>query len=99
MKEILEIKDIQNTVSKYGSIYGAERIYLFGSYARGEATENSDIDLRVDKGTIRGISLGGLLEDIQASLEKKVDLLTTNSLPTDFLEEIKREEVLLYEHQ
>lgn len=49
-----QISEIRKFVSKRAEEYGAERVYLFGSYARGEATENSDIDLHIDKGRIRG---------------------------------------------
>lgn len=97
MGHLLDIQDIKNAVSILGAQYGAERIYLFGSYARGEAAENSDVDLRIDRGSIRGWGLGGLLIDLEKSLHKKVDLLTTGSLQKDFLNSIKDEEVLLYE--
>ncbi len=90
---------VQETVSSLGAQYGAEGIYLFGSFARGDADENSDIDLRIIRGTIRGWALGGLLEDLEDSLNKKVDLLTTGSLSPDFLADIKNEEVLLYEQK
>lgn len=95
----LDIQDIKKAVSLLGAQYGAERIYLFGSYARGEANENSDIDLRIDRGQIRGWALGGLLADLEEALQKKVDLLTTGSLQEDFLSSIKNEEVLLYERK
>lgn len=94
---ILNVNDIKKIVALLGKQYGAERIFLFGSYARGDANENSDIDLRIDRGAIRGWALGGLLVDLEDSLNKKVDLLTTGSLSTEFLESIKNEEVLLYE--
>ena len=51
---MLQIEDIKRSVTKLAKKYGAERVYLFGSYARGEATEQSDIDLRIDKGSIVG---------------------------------------------
>ena len=73
MKNLPEIQDIRNTVAMFASQYGAERIYLFGSYARGDADENSDIDLRIDKGSMRGLSMGRLLVDIEDALGKKVD--------------------------
>ena len=44
------IEMIRNTVSELGKEYGAERISLFGSYARGDMTEDSDIDLLIDRG-------------------------------------------------
>lgn len=99
MQDVLNIEDIRKSARKYGKQYGAERIYLFGSYARGEATKDSDVDLRVDRGTIRGFAMGGLLNDIEETLGKKVDLLSTGALRKDFLEEIKKEEILLYEQQ
>lgn len=95
MKRIAEIKE---AVNRRAEEYGAERIYLFGSYARGDANENSDIDLRIDKGNIKGgISLAGLLLDLEDDLGTHVDLVTTGSLDADFLEQIKGEEQLLYE--
>lgn len=99
MNNLLNMYEIQKIVSDLGSQYGAERIYLFGSYARGDADENSDIDLRIDRGSIRGWALGGLLLDLENSLNKKVDLLTTGSLSPDFLSVIQNEEVLLYERK
>ncbi len=99
MKTILDLHDIQQKVSDLGCQYGAERIFLFGSYARGEATADSDIDLRIDRGHIKGWALGGLLMDLEASLDKKVDLLTTGSLDISFLDAIKDEEILLYERK
>lgn len=99
MKHLLDMQEIQKTVSALGEQYGAERIYLFGSYARGDAAEDSDVDLRIDRGNIRGWALGGLLIDLEVSLRKKVDLLTTGSLQREFLDSIKDEEVLLYERK
>lgn len=89
-----EIKDI---VSKLAERYGAERVYLFGSYARGDMTAASDIDLRIDKGSIRGLALAGLLVDLEDALGLPVDLITTNSLDEQFLASIRNDEVLLYE--
>ena len=77
--------------------YGAERIYLFGSYAKGTATEASDIDLRIDRGNVRGLAMGGLLIDLEDSFGKKVDLISTKCLDRDFLDSIRSEEILLYE--
>jgi uncharacterized protein len=55
-------------------------IGLFGSYARGDQTEQSDIDILVDvKGTI-GFEFMQLADDLEQMLGKKVDLITKNSL-------------------
>ena len=97
MAKLPEISDIKRVAVLLGKHYGAERIFLFGSYARGEADEESDIDLRIDKGEIRGLQMGALLTDIEDALGKKVDLLSTKCLRKDFLEAIRDEEILLYE--
>ena len=93
----MTIHDIQIIVSRLASEYGAERVYLFGSYARGEATEQSDIDLRIDKGDIRGLRFAGLLGDLEEALGRKVDLISTGGMDENFLQAIRPDEVLLYE--
>ena len=93
---MLKFEDIQRTVVKYGKEYGAQKIYRFGSYARGDASEQSNVNLRIDKGSIiGGIALAGLLLDIEGELGVQVDLVTTGSLSEDFLSAIRREEILL----
>ena len=61
------LDEIRKIVSKLAAQYGAKRVYLFGSYARGDMTDSSDIDLRIDKGSIKGFQLAGLLLDLEDS--------------------------------
>ena len=89
--------EIREIVSKLAAQYGAERVYLFGSCARGDMTDSSDIDLRMDKGAIKGFQLAGLLLDLEDSLGRPVDLVPTTSLDQRFLDSIRDDEVLLYE--
>ena len=92
------IEEIKAVVEPIARKYGVERVYLFGSYARGDVTENSDIDLRVDKGSLKGMfALCGLYTEIEEALQMKIDILTTGSLEDGFLHKIQNEEVLLYE--
>ena len=77
--------------------YNAEKAILFGSYARGDADSNSDIDLRIDKGTIRGLQMSGLAADLEDAFGMAVDLVPTGSLDSKFLQSISDDEVLLYE--
>lgn len=92
------IEEIKAIVEPIARKYGVERVYLFGSYARGDATENSDVDLRIDKGSLKGMfALCELYTEIEKALRMKVDILTTGSLEDDFLRKIRKEEVLLYE--
>jgi len=91
------IEEIKAIVEPIARKYGVERVYLFGSYARGDVNENSDIDLRVDKGTLKGMfALCELYTEIEEALKIKVDVLTTGSLEDEFLHKIQQEEVLLY---
>lgn len=77
--------------------YGIEALYLFGSYARGEATPESDLDFRVDRsGMTDLLELGGLYSDLENGFGKKLDVLTTQMLSPAFLDSIRREEVLVY---
>lgn len=92
------IEEIKTIVEPIARKYGVERVYLFGSYARGDVNENSDVDLRIDKGSLKGLfALCGLYTEIEEALQMKVDILTTRSLEDDFLRKIQKEEVLLYE--
>lgn len=91
------VEEIKEIVSALAAQYGVDRIYLFGSYARGDADKDSDIDLRIDKGAIRGLQLGGLAADLEDALGIPVDLNPTGSLDSKFLDSISDDEVLLYE--
>lgn len=82
---LTEIRDI---VSRLAAQYGAKRVYLVGSYARGDMTSSSDIDLRIDKGTIRGLEMAGLLIDLEDALGVPVDMIPTGSLDDNFLSAI-----------
>ena len=98
--KIYSIDEIKSIVAPIAEQYGVARIFLFGSYARGEATPASDLDFRIDKGKLRGlIQLGGLYSDLEKHLDKKLDLLTTASLEPKVLERISSEEILIYGHQ
>ncbi len=91
------IEMIRNTVSELGKEYGANRISLFGSYARGDMTEESDIDLLIDKGSIKGLEFAALLCDLEEALGKHVDLISMRGANPDFISAVKKDEVLIYE--
>ena len=100
MSTSFDIDNIRSIVVPIAKKYGVARVYLFGSVARGEANENSDVDLRIDSGDIKSLfTLGGFYADIEDTLGKPIDVLTTKSLSNDFLNEIKNEEILLYEKE
>ena len=92
------INRIANAIAPLASEYGVRQLTLFGSYARGEETQNSDIDLRiVDRGSLRGLfKLAAFQRELEEHLGKRVDLLPTDSLSNSFLDQIKDEEVTVY---
>ena len=95
---IYSIYEIQQRIAPVAKQYGVKAVFLFGSYARGEATSSGDLDFRVDKGSLRGLfALGGLYSDLEESFGKELDLLTTGSLEPKFLNHIANEEILVYE--
>ena len=96
---MLTIPRIKEIITPICQKYGVKAAYLFGSYARGEATEKSDVDLRIEPGNLRGMAFASLYVDMEDAIGFKVDILTTRQLPTAFLQHIKNEEILLYEQQ
>ena len=95
--KIYSLEEIRSIAAPIAKEYGIAALYLFGSYARGEASAQSDIDLRIDRGPIRSLlTLGGLYSDLEERFAKPLDLVTTQSLSPAFLDSIKCEEVLLY---
>lgn len=81
-KGLLTIEQIKNKISDlFENEYKGQIdfCYLFGSYAKGTAKENSDVDLYVSS-NLTGIRFVGLIERIRQKLHKKVDLLRSSEL-------------------
>lgn len=76
---ILTLDSIKQICVEVLREFNAEYCYLFGSYAKGTATETSDVDLLVSV-PITGIKFYGLIETLREKLKKKVDLLDLNQL-------------------
>ena len=92
------ISEIKQRITPVAQRYGVEKVSLFGSYARGDAKQGSDVDLYIDKGAIRGyFKLAGFHRELEEALAKPVDVLTVGNLEPGFLSRIQEEEVVLYE--
>ena len=96
INKIYTLQDIKELVEPVAQRYGVEAINLFGSYAKGTASAQSDIDFRIDKGDVRGIKYSTLLLDLEDVLGKSIDLVTSASLDEDFKKRIEDEEVQIY---
>lgn len=78
--------------------YGLRKMSVFGSVARGEATEKSDVDLLVDIPKGWGLlSFYELRSNIESVLACPIDLVSTGIEDLDFLNIIRKDEVVLYE--
>ena len=84
-KSIYTIKEIKTIIKPILNKYGITEIYLFGSYARGEANKSSDIDIYCNKGNVKTFIDQGLLEDeLEKALNKKVDIVFDSSYIDDY---------------
>ena len=77
--------------------YGIKKILIFGSYARNEATSNSDLDLIVEfpEGTSL-IDHIGIEFELSEALNMKIDLLSQNGISPYIKDQIMKEAVVIY---
>ncbi len=85
---ILAYDEIVRVCESIFTEYPITFCYLFGSYAKGKATEISDVDLLVSS-EVKGLQFYGLVEKLREKLHKKVDVLSS--------EQLKNNEELIYE--
>ena len=75
------IKNKRDEILRLSTLHGAKNVRIFGSVARNEAGEESDIDFLVDLEPGRSLlDLGGLLVDLEQLLTRKVDIVTERGL-------------------
>ena len=101
MKLPYTIAEIKEKAIPIAIRYGVDTLSLFGSYARGEADEKSDLDFLIRKGSMKGLlSYCGMIADLEDSFHCHVDVVMRNAIKDErFLEEIGRDEVKLYERE
>ncbi len=87
------IKKLVSSLSKRG----AKRIRIFGSYARGEQTPKSDIDVLVDFSERKSLlDFVRIEREVSEEIGKKVDLLTENAISPYLKDRIKKEAEVVY---
>ena len=91
-------KKLQKEIVEFLKQKGATKIELFGSYARGEEKENSDIDLIVDFDNKYGLmSFVAIKLDLEEKLHREIDLLTKESISPYILPYIEKDKRVLFE--
>ncbi len=95
LKESIQVK--REEILSLAAKHGAFNIRIFGSVARGEETENSDIDFLIDYDLSKTSPWfpGGLLMDLEDLLGRKVDIVTEKSLHPSIKEKVLKEAIKL----
>ena len=96
---LLNIRYIKQKTSEIFAKYSEVRCaYLFGSYARGEATTKSDVDIVIVENEAMGLKFYGLAAELEEKLGKEVDLLSHRQLSDndEFLARVLTDGVKIY---
>jgi predicted nucleotidyltransferase len=98
---VYTIDEIKEKIRPIAEKYNLPAVYLFGSYARGEADEKSDIDIIADCSAVEGL-LGyiAVFNDMKENLSKEIDMIETDIFEREkderFLNNLKRDMVNIY---
>lgn len=90
---------IKNKVADYFKTQPVLKAWLFGSYSRGEQTQESDVDIIVllDKSRPIGLKFFGMWSDLEKLLGRKVDLVSEGTLLPFAQESAEKDKILIYE--
>jgi hypothetical protein len=95
--KIYTVEEIKDIVTPIAESHGVSKVYLFGSYARREATAKSDVDIWIESGKIKTLfKLGGFYADLEEQLQKSIDIITDDAMDEKFYNRIKHEEIAIY---
>jgi predicted nucleotidyltransferase len=97
---VLSFTHIKRKVCELAKEYDVDKIYLFGSYVKGEATNQSDIDIYMQS-KLFGLEYFEFAEALREKLGKKVELLSNKTIDKNSVieDEILRTGVLIYERK
>ncbi len=91
-----QLKELRYRILPVLKRHGVAKAGIFGSFARGEAKKNSDIDILIKfKGKKSLLDLAGLEIELEKKLGRKVDVLTYNSVHPLLKDKILNEEVAI----
>ena len=95
----MDVSKMQETLAEYFKTKPVLKAWLFGSFARGEETANSDVDILVvlDHSQPVGLEFFGMYEDLKELLGRNVDLVTERSLASFARKSVERDRRLVYE--
>ena len=105
-EETLTVDSIRMLMLPVVKQYGIKKVFLIGSYARGQASKDSDVDLIISGGNFDGLyDYSEAIARFEKAFQKKTDLIMEESVFKDesragkrFRQHIEKEEILLYEY-
>ena len=71
--------------------YPVSRLWVFGSYARGEATDKSDIDIAVELSAPMGLNFVAMADELEALLGIKTDVVSKNGIKAKYLSFVEKD--------
>ena len=91
------IEELKTIIAPIAKQHGVKSVSLFGSYSKGTAAADSDVDLTIEKGPLRSLfQLSGFRLAVEDALKLSVDLVTSDASDRSFLDMIAKDEVVLY---
>lgn len=99
-KKIYTLEDIKEMLKEILKHTEVEKAILFGSYAKNEPTEQSDIDILIDSnGKIKGLKYFAIIDMIRQKFDKDVDVIEKTEINKNskIEKEIERTGVIVYE--
>ena len=99
LKKVMSTEMMSNAIANYFKTQPVLKAWLFGSFARGEETPISDVDILVvlDNSKPIGFKFFGMWNDLEELLDRSVDLVTEGSLADFARESVERDKILIYE--
>lgn len=95
---VYQLQEIRRIVAPIAREHRIEKVSLFGSRARGDNRKDSDYDFVISKGKMTGmISYLAFVNALEDALGTHVDVVTDTSEDKKFLDEIREDEVAIYE--
>ena len=96
---VYSLVELTNAIRPVVVMYGARKVILYGSYARGEATAQSDVDLYIVAGEMGLLEASAMSFDINDALNSRASVTFEEfmDIPDEFRKEIARDGVVLYE--
>jgi predicted nucleotidyltransferase len=91
------MNDIKKVIMPILQSYGVKKAAIFGSFARDEQTDQSDVDILIEPPDSMGLSFVRLKRDLEEKLNKKVDLVTYRTIHPLLRQDILKKQKIIYD--